>query len=279
MIKLNDLQQPPEVLEAVKKVIESKRFVKGPLVEEFERQWAAKCNMRYAIGVSSGAMALELSIQAALPEINKGASLSTQSHVYKAVGNAIRRMGYNFFIDNENPIIYTHHLHDSLPNIEPLIEDCSHCHGYQPIADIAIYSLFPAKIFGAIGDAGIIVTNIKEVYEKCMDLRNHGTPNGTNGRMDEIQAAALLAKLPFLDFYIERRKEIVDMYDKGLGRTTPGDFHYSYCIPGSAEKATILLKNGIETAFYYDNNYMALPLHPFLTDQEVEKIINVAKTL
>lgn len=279
MIKLNDLQQPPEVLEAVKKVIESKRFVKGPLVDEFEKKWAAKCNMRYAIAVGSGAQALELAIQSALPEINKGAALSTQSYVYKAVGNAIRRMGYNFFIDDENPIIYTHHLHDSLPNMEPLIEDCSHCHGYQPIADIAIFSLFPAKIFGAIGDAGIIVTNIKEVDQKCRDLRNHGTPNGTNARMDEIQAAALLAKLPFLDFYIERRQEIVDMYDKGLGRKTEGTFHYSYCIPGDNKKAQKLLDAGIETAFYYDKNYMALPLHPFLTDMEVEKIINVAKTL
>lgn len=278
MIKLNDLQQPPGVLDEIKKVLESKRFVKGPLVEEFEKQWAARCNMRYAIAVGSGAQALELAIQAALPVV-KPQGISTQSYAYKAVQNAITRMGHQFFIDNENPIIYTHHLHDSLPRIEPLIEDCSHCHGYQPISDIAIFSLFPAKILGAIGEAGIIVTNLKEIYDKCMELRNHSAPVGTNARMDEIQAAALLAKLPYLNDYIARRKEIVQQYDEALGRETPGDFRYSYCIPGSREKAQKLLDNGIETAFYYDENYMALPLHPNLSNMEVEKIINVAKTL
>jgi hypothetical protein len=56
-------------------------------------------------------------------------------------------------------------------------------------------------------------------------------------------------------------------------------FHYSYCIPGSKKKAQKLIDAGIETAFYYDENYMALPLHPLLTSQEVERIISVAKTL
>lgn len=279
MIKLNDLQQPPEVMEAVKKVIENGRFVKGPIVEEFEKAWAARCNMRYAIGVSSGAMALELAIQAAIPPINRGASLSTQSYTYKAIGNAIRRMGYNFFIDDINPIIYAHHLHDSLPNIVPLIEDCSHVHSYVPVADIAIFSFFPAKILGGVTDGGIIVTNIKEIDEKCRSLRDHGEPLGTNSRMSEINAAALLAKLPLLTMYVEERKRIVDMYDKGLGRKTPGEIFYSYTIEGSEEKRQKFLSMGVESKFYYTPQYMALPLHPFLKDSEIEYIIDCVKKL
>lgn len=279
MIKLNNLQQPPEVYDAVTAVIQSGRYVKGPIAEEFEKAWAERCNMRFGIAVGSGAQALEIAIQSLLPPINRGNYLSTQSYAFKAVSNAIRRVGYNFYANDINPIIYTHHLHDALPQEKPLLEDCSHCHGYRPIADTAIFSLFPAKIFGAIGEAGIIVTNSEDVRDTAKKLRNHEQPMGTNARMDEIQAAALMAKLPYLDRWVARRKEIVDKYDVALGRKTPGEFHYAYCIPGSREKARKLIEAEIETSFYYDENYMALPLHPFLTDEEVERIINVAKTL
>jgi dTDP-4-amino-4,6-dideoxygalactose transaminase len=169
-------------------------------------------------------------------------------------------------------------LHEHEIGYIPVIEDCSHCHGYKPIAKTAIFSLFPTKILGAVGEAGIIVTNSKDIYEKCKDLRSHGI-NGTNGRMDEIQAAALLAKLPYLDKWIARRKEIVEMYDAGLNRKTPGEFHYAYCIPGSEEKRKKLLKNGIESAFYYAWDNMALPLHPYLSNKEVETVIKIVKKI
>lgn len=274
MIKLCDMTQPPEVYEAVDRVLKSGRYVKGPLVEEFEEKWAERCDKKYAIGVSSGATALELAIQAYKPLKIE----TTGAWTFKAVWNAIDRNWGGHKFDWNAPHIYAHHLHESDLSYIPIIEDCSHVHGYKPIAKTAIFSLFPTKILGACGDAGIIVTDDENIYVKCRDLRSHGE-NGTNGRMDEIQAAILLAKLPYLDSWIRRRKEIVDMYDAGLNRKTVGDFHYAYCIPGSEEKKQKLLEAEIESAFYYTWEYMALPLHPYLTKEEVDKVIEVVKSL
>lgn len=278
MIKLCDLQQPKEVYKAVEDVLKSGVYVKGPLVEEFEEKWAERCGMKYAIGVSSGAIALEIAIQSRFDK--KHPFISYSSYTYKAVHNAIVRMGFYAISGVDDGVdIYAHHLHDMRPTYGPALEDCSHCHGYKPVADTAIFSLYPTKILGACGDAGIIVTNNENLTNYAKDLRNHGYPNGTNGRMDEVQAAVLLAKLPYLDKWIEKRLEIVKKYDKGLDRSTPGTYHYAYCIEGSEEKADKLRSMGVETTFYYSTKYMALPLHPYLTDEEVRKVIECVHLL
>ncbi len=276
MIPICKLNQPKEVSEAVQKVLESGRFVKGPLVEEFERQWADKCEMKYAVAVSSGSTALELVIQS---QFYYGENISYTPWTYKAVPNAINRMGCHAIPLSTNPDLYAHHLHDQKPDYKPLIEDCSHCHGYKPVAETAVFSMFPAKILGACGDAGVIVTNDESVYKECLNLRNHGEPNGTNARMDEIQAAVLLAKLPYLDEWNAKRKEIVEKYDKAFGKKTPGEFFYSYTLPGSEAKKQKLIELGAESSFYYTPEYMAIPLHPFLTDEEIETIIKCVQQL
>lgn len=282
-IKLSILQQPPEVLEAVTAVIKSEKYVKGDLVSKFEKEWAERCGMKYAIGVSSGGMALEVAIQALNKLFGRGNEISYTPHTFKAVPNAIRRMGKVAVPSLGAPNIFAHHLHDE--NIKetlgviPFIEDCSHAHGYKPVAQTAIFSFFPSKILGAIGDAGIIVTNVDSVRDECLQIRNHGEPNGTNARCDEIQAAALLIKLPYMDGWIKKRKEIVEMYDKAFGKKTPGEFHYIYAIEGSEEKRQKLITAGIESKFYYDEKFMGIPLHPFLTDKEINKIIEEVKKI
>ncbi len=276
MISLCSLKQPKEVYEAVQKVIDSGRYVKGPLVEQFEKEWAKRCGKNYAVAVGSGAQALELAIDAIFePE----AFVSTQSYAYKAVGNAIRRMGRKFYVRDEKPEIFTHHHHEAHLDYEPILEDCSHAHGYKPVAGTAIFSFFPTKILGAIGEAGIIVTNNVLIYEECLFKRSHELPRGTNARMDEIQAAVLLAKLPYLDEWNKRRLEIVKEYDKAFGQKTLGKFHYVYTIPGSEEKAEKLKHMGIETAFYYRPDEMAIPLHPYLTNEEVREVIRCVQVL
>jgi len=272
MIKLCDLTPPNGVYKAVEDVLKSQRYVKGPLVEEFSQKWADRCGMKYGIGVSSGAMALELVTQVLGP-------ISTFPWTYKAVWNALDRIqGYHEF-DPLEPDIYAHHCHDQAPKYKPMIEDCSHCHGYKPVAETAIFSFFPTKILGGIGDAGIIVTNSDFVYNESMRIRDHGEPKGTNGRCDEIQAAALLAKLPYLDGWIKKRQEIVNIYDAEFGIKTKGKYHYIYTIKGSEEKRNKLINMGIESKFYYTPEYMAIPLHPFLTDNEIKKVIISVKQL
>lgn len=289
MINLCELPQVPEVKTAVSKVIDSQRFVKGPLVTEFEKQWAEKSGKKYAVGVSSGATALELVIQYIFA---RDKAVSYSEYTYQAVPNAIRRMGKIPFIE-DSPMIYAHHLHDMPPTYIPRLEDCSHCHGYKPVAKTAIFSLFPTKILGACGDAGVIVTDSEQLYDALLLLRSHeeiySKPDvltgemkilaGTNGRMDEIQAAVLLAKLPHLEEWIARRKEIVDMYDVAFDMKTLGNYHYMYCIDGTQETVDKLISLGIGSKLVYEAPYVALPLYPEMTNKQVKEVIKCVNSL
>lgn len=86
------------------------------------------------------------------------------------------------------------------------------------------FSFYPAKVLGCFGDGGAIVTNDDEVAEKLSLLRDHGRDEtgevvtwGTNSRLDNMQAAFLHHKLKHYHEDIARRREIADMYQKGLG--------------------------------------------------------------
>ena len=81
------------------------------------------------------------------------------------------------------------------------------------------YSFYPTKNLGALGDAGMVVTDDEELARVVRMLGNYGSEKkyvnryrGVNSRLDEIQAAFLLAKLPHLDAWNERRREIAARY-------------------------------------------------------------------
>ncbi len=81
------------------------------------------------------------------------------------------------------------------------------------------YSFYPTKNLGALGDAGMVVTDDAELARVVRMLGNYGSEQkyvnkyrGVNSRLDEIQAAFLLAKLPHLDAWNERRREIAARY-------------------------------------------------------------------
>ena len=81
------------------------------------------------------------------------------------------------------------------------------------------YSFYPTKNLGALGDAGMVVTDDVELANVVRMLGNYGSEKkyvnkyrGVNSRLDEIQAAFLLAKLPHLDAWNARRREIAARY-------------------------------------------------------------------
>jgi len=86
------------------------------------------------------------------------------------------------------------------------------------------FSFYPAKILGCAGDGGALSTNDDEIAAKVRLLRDHGFKRDTNellmygfnSRLDNIQAAILDIKLKRLPQWIERRREIADMYEEGL---------------------------------------------------------------
>ncbi len=94
------------------------------------------------------------------------------------------------------------------------------------------FSFYPTKILGAYGDGGFVTTGDKKIYQKLRRLRFYGieqinpkkwwnkkyfaVENGTNSRLGEIQAAILNIKIKYLKTFIKKRREIAQMYNKGI---------------------------------------------------------------
>jgi len=138
-------------------------------------------------------------------------------------------------------IIVTH-LYGLLADIEevvtlahvhgiPVVEDCAQAHGAMrqgrkagSFGDIACFSFYPTKNLGALGDGGAIATSRNDLAERVKQLRQYGwgskyhvaLAGGRNSRLDEMQAAILRVKLPLLDRWNARRRDIATRYSKGI---------------------------------------------------------------
>jgi dTDP-4-amino-4,6-dideoxygalactose transaminase len=119
-----------------------------------------------------------------------------------------------------------------------VVEDSAQAHGATrlgpggdvwragSIAEVAAFSFYPTKNLGAIGDGGAVVTNDEKVAERARLLREYGwkaryisdIPGG-NSRLDELQAAILRVKLPFLDRDNDARRRIAGEYRAALAGT------------------------------------------------------------
>jgi hypothetical protein len=114
-----------------------------------------------------------------------------------------------------------------------VIEDCAQSHGAKlherfvgSMGDAATFSFYPTKNLGAIGDGGMVVANDLERIKRVRMLREYGWERryvsdlpGVNSRLDEIQAAILRVRLPYLDAGNRRRAAIAAAYNSGLAGT------------------------------------------------------------
>ncbi len=214
--------------------------------------------------------------------------------------------------------------HIAQKNNLKIIEDCAQAHGSfhngkhaGSFGDAGAFSFYPTKNLGTLGDAGMVVTNNEMIAERARKLRNYGqnekyhhSIKGMNSRMDEIQAAILNAKLPFLNQWIERRHQIATRYITALQDLeihlpyTPKSNKHSYHL------FVIRIKNrnrfrehltqwDVQTEIHYPipvhrqpaykeyldqdsylpvtdaqaNELVSLPLYPELTDSEVDYVI------
>jgi len=235
-------------------------YILGKQVLKFEEEFAKICRTSYAIGVSNGTDALKLTIQALDCHIPKEVPVLIPANSYIADALAPMYLGhpvvlidcdhyYNmstyklseWIYNNNSPecIIIPVHLYgqpcdmSKISEIAPkavIIGDCSQAHGATikgiPVGSFgtaSIFSLYPTKNLGAMGDAGIVVTNNEQMYKKIMALRNYGSYDrvdyhhmGWNNRLDEIQALILRHKIPYLEQWNNKRKEIAAIYNKHL---------------------------------------------------------------
>ena len=207
-----------------------------------------------------------------------------------------------------------------------VIEDCCQAHlatcAGRPVGTFGIggaFSFYPTKNLGALGDGGAVVTNDREVAERVRRLRNGGqttryvhTELGVNSRLDDIQAAILRARLPFLQQWTARRREIAAVYRGALPGTLravverdPGHVYHLFPVRAAGRDAlqASLASNGIDTLIHYPvplseqpafaafqpracpvasraaRELLSLPLHPGLSDADVRQVIAAAANL
>jgi dTDP-4-amino-4,6-dideoxygalactose transaminase len=183
------------------------------------------------------------------------------------------------------------------------------------IADATAFSFYPTKNLGALGDAGAVTTRNAELAEKIRYLRNYGSLvrykndyQGVNSRLDEMQAAILNVKLPFLDIENRRRRQIAGRYLAEINvrnvvlppndRINQDAWHlFAIRHPRRAELADYLESNGVQTNIHYPlpihkqhayeefghlqlpvteqihREVLSLPLNAVLSDDEVSYII------
>ncbi len=129
-----------------------------------------------------------------------------------------------------------------------VVEDCAQAIGstYKgkkvgSLGDMGCFSFFPTKNLGCFGDGGMITTNSNYLADKLKVLRNHGSQTryyhdeiGLNSRLDEIQAAILRVKLPYLDGWNKKRREVANYYNQLLQDVEevkiPYELDDTYCI-------------------------------------------------
>lgn len=206
-----------------------------------------------------------------------------------------------------------------------LIEDCAQSHLASMNGCVAgsfgalgAYSFYPTKNLGAPGDAGMLVTNTEAIAKRAERLRNYGQsvryqhPElGMNSRLDELQAAILLARLKWLETNTLRRQEIADLYRAGLNNNavqllaapqfkTAHVYHlFVVLCERRDELQAHLQSHGVQALIHYPipihnqvpckeikqdpqglshselhaNTCLSLPCHPQMSDRDVQIVI------
>lgn len=340
-----------EIIDGIKRVLSSGRYILGEEVRNFEREFAEFLGAQFCIGVASGTDALALALKAV--GVSPGNEVITVSHSAVATVAAVEIMGavpvfadidvktrcidpekIADLISNYTRAIVPVHIYGQPAPMKEIcliakkynlkiVEDCAQAHGAEidgkkvgTFGDVSAFSFYPTKNLGAIGDGGAVVTNSPETADSVRWLREYGwkeryiseTP-GVNSRLDEIQAAILRAKLPFLLKDNERRRKIAEFYKQSIDgeKIAPpadikGTLHAMHLFVVECQNRdslqNFLRENEIGTAIHYplaihqqpayigrikgcnkllytENLYkriLSLPMYPELNDTQIEKI-------
>jgi dTDP-4-amino-4,6-dideoxygalactose transaminase len=247
-----------KVDDGLREVFEKSNFILGQEVKDFEDEFARYCEAQYGVGVNSGTDALYLALSAL--GVGPGDEVIVPTFTFIATALCVSYTGAKVkFIDIENDTynidpnklakainkrtkaIIPVHIYGQPSNMDEInaiakkhkisiVEDAAQAHGstYKgrrsgSLGDVACFSFYPTKSLGAFGDAGMIITSNKKIYENALMLRDYGRSSrydhkikGHNSRMDTIQAVVLSAKLKFLDEWNMMRNEVANYYNELL---------------------------------------------------------------
>jgi len=254
-----------ELADAFRRVLHSGQFIGGREVEEFETAAAAVAGTRFAIGMTSGTDAILVALMAL--GIGPGDEVICPSFTFFATAGCVARVGAKPVFADSCPVCFNIDTAKIEPLITPrtrgiipvhlfgqpadtqAIVDLARKHGIAVIEDAAqafgaeyrgqpagsfgefgTVSFFPSKNLGALGDAGLLVTNDAALADKARLLRNHGAhPRyfhsvvGGNFRLDALQAAFLRVKLPRLAEYTAARQRNFCAYNQKLADVRGGE--------------------------------------------------------
>lgn len=204
-----------------------------------------------------------------------------------------------------------------------VLEDCAQAHGAEMggkragnWGHAAGFSFYPGKNLGALGDAGAVTTNDDELAQTIRALRNYGSHKkyenlyqGVNSRLDEIQAAMMRVKLPYLERETARRQQIAQRYCEGINNSlvrlpqvTTESAHvwhlFVVCCDEREQLQQWLTEQGIQTLIHYPipphkqqaylqfqdcqlpltekihRQVLSLPMDPTMSDEAVTKVID-----
>ena len=212
MLDLTPQYEPirDKVFDAIKRVYDSKKFIMGPEVSEFEKNAARYVGAKHAVAVSSGTDALLVALMAL--KVAPGDEVITTDFSFFATAGVIARTGATPVFADIDPVTYNVspseiekkisprtraiiavHLYGQCADMEPIvkiaaknnikvIEDAAQSLGAEyknsgragTLGDVGCFSFFPSKNLGAMGDAGLVTTNDDALAERIRLMRVHG---------------------------------------------------------------------------------------------------------
>lgn len=304
------------------KLFSKSNFILGDAVEEFEKDFADFVGCKYAVGVSNGTDALKLSAQAmdlkgktvfVIPSNTFVATLMGVEQAYPhadfrlvdcdkyhQIDVELLRQTVKELKDYDNVVIVPVHLYGYTCNMGEImkiankfsclvLEDSSQAHGaYDGLlmagsyGKVSAFSLYPGKNLGAAGDAGIVTTNSKKIYDRLLLLRNLGsgqkyvhTIKGGNHRLDTLQAIVVKHKLPYLKEWNEKRRAVVKKYEGVINnpkvalpytppRCTPVHHVYPVLVDERERFMNYLDDNGVQSGIHYPIIINEMPMYSLI---------------
>ncbi|MDA9022796.1 DegT/DnrJ/EryC1/StrS family aminotransferase [Alphaproteobacteria bacterium] len=302
-----------EVDRAIDDVIQRSSFVRGPYVTKFEQEFAKMLCLKHCVSCGNGTDSLYIAMSAL--GVKPGDEVLVPAHSWISTSETITQAGGKVVFCDTNletctidpksiekkitkntvgiiPVhLFGHPAEmDAIMGIAQkhnlwVIEDCAQAHlaKYQnrfvgTFGTVASFSFYPGKNLGAMGDAGAVLTNDKELAEKMKMFARHGglkkgdhQIEGINSRMDALQAAILSVKLPYLPKWTAKRRERAARYSDLLadipGLETPkvqgqADHAWHLYVVKTRERdalAGFLSGSGVATVVNYP---VALPFLP-----------------